>query len=77
MNDDYEIIKSRLSWLKYNGVKLEITTNTGKVISGFVRKFDNQSALIDTIGMNDRNDFKIVNYSAIESFHNVTVAQVV
>ncbi|PHM69570.1 hypothetical protein [Xenorhabdus sp. KJ12.1] len=77
MNDDYEIIKSRLSWLKYNGVKLEITTNTGNVISGFVRKFDNQSALIDTIGKNDRNDFKTVNYSAIESFHNMTVGLVV
>ncbi|KLN95683.1 hypothetical protein [Moellerella wisconsensis] len=71
MNQDYNIIKSRLSWLKFHDVKLEITTKTGKVVTGFVRKFDEQSALIDEVGFKNKNDFLTVNYSSIESFRNI------
>ncbi|MDC9583073.1 RNA chaperone Hfq [Xenorhabdus sp. PR6a] len=71
MNHDYEIIKSRLSWLKFNNVPIEIVTNSGNKISGFVRKFDDLSVLVDEAGHNDLNTFKTVNYSSIESVQNL------
>ncbi|MEW2741543.1 hypothetical protein ABZ131_20495 [Providencia rettgeri] len=70
MTDDFAILKSLLSWLKIHQVPIEIVTKTGNVLNGIVRKFDNHCLLLDELGDNDRNAFKMVAYSAIESTKN-------
>nr|WP_181374666.1 RNA chaperone Hfq [Pectobacterium carotovorum]AKG47498.1 hypothetical protein pA_00058 [Pectobacterium carotovorum] len=73
MKEDYEILKSRLSWLKIHKTPVEIVTKTGNVFTGLIRKFDNQCLLLDESGDNDRATFKMVAYSAIESTKTVNL----
>ncbi|MGJ0629494.1 hypothetical protein [Xenorhabdus bovienii] len=70
MSGKYSITKSRLSWLKSNNVALEIMTKNGHLISGLVKKFDDESMLVDVKGEDNRNDFQTVFYGSIESFCN-------
>ncbi|GAA0353151.1 RNA chaperone Hfq [Morganella psychrotolerans] len=69
--EEYGIIKSRLSFLKFNNLPLQIITGSGDKVSGFVKKFDSHSVLMDESGNNDRNTFKAINYSSIESIKNI------
>lgn len=70
MKNDYEILKSLLSWLKFHQIPIEIVTTTGNFVRGYIRKFDDCSLLLDESGTNVRSEFKTINYSAIESVKN-------